>query len=133
MKLHLNPTSGIPLYQQMVEQVKLAIQTGAVVVGDQLPSVRKLSEELLVNPNTVARAYRDLEQEGVIELKHGSGAYVLESIIVRAELMSKARKIVSSAIKKLSSFELSEIDIRRLVEDELARSRTDSYTGKKVA
>lgn len=133
MKLHLSPTSGIPLYQQMVEQVKLAIQTGAVSVGDQLPSVRKMSEDLLINPNTVARAYRDLEQEGVIELRHGSGAFVLESIIVRAELMVKAKKIVSSTVKKLSSFELTEVDIRRLVEDELARRRTDIFKGKNVA
>lgn len=133
MKLHLSTTSGIPLYQQMVEQVKLAIQTGAVAVGDQLPSVRKMSEELLINPNTVARAYRDLEQEGVLELRHGSGAFVLESIIVRAELMIRAKKIVSSAVKKLSSFELSEVDIRRLVEDELARRQTELYKGKNVA
>ena len=133
MKLHLNPTSGIPLYQQMVEQVKLAIQTGAVAVGDQLPSVRKMSEELLINPNTVARAYRDLEQEGVIALRHGSGAFVLESIVVRAELMGKARKIVNSAVEKLLSFELVEVDIRRLVEDELARRRADNQLRKNVA
>lgn len=133
MKLRLNPSSGIPIYQQMVEQIKLAIQTGAVTVGAQLPSVRKMSEELLINPNTVARAYRDLEQEGVIELRHGSGAFVLESLVVRSELMKKAKRIVSVAIDKLSSFELSEVDIRRLVEDELARRRSDSTTDINVA
>lgn len=131
--MHLNPSSGIPAYQQLVEQIKLAIQTGALKAGEQLPSVRRMAEELLINPNTVARAYRDLELEGVIELRHGSGAFVLESLVVRAELMKKAKNIVSAAVQKLEGFELSEDEIRRLVENELSVRRASRPRGKNVA
>jgi GntR family transcriptional regulator len=133
MQLRLNPTSGISLYQQLIEQIKLSIQTGAVRAGEQLPSVRKMAEDLVINPNTVARAYRDLEAEGVIELRHGSGAYVLDSIAVRSGTMQKAKAIVHTAVTKLTAFELGEDEIRRLVESELANRRADQQGGKRSA
>ena len=71
-----NASSGVPIYLQLMEQVKHAVETGALRQGDQLPTIRKLAEDLVVNPNTVVRAYRDLEHEGVVELKQGSGAFV---------------------------------------------------------
>src|SRR5947208_15924835 len=124
MVLHLNPASGIPLYLQLIEQVKHAIETGAIRSGEQLPSVRKMAEDLLINPNTVARAYRDLEHEGVIELKHGSGAFIRESIAPRANIMQKAQTVVKSAVDRLESLHLNEEEIRRLVENELSSRRT---------
>ena len=66
----------MPIYLQLMEQVKHAIETGALRPGEQLPSIRPLAEELVVNPNTVAKAYRELEHEGVIELRQGAGAFV---------------------------------------------------------
>src|SRR3954466_10013258 len=69
MVLRLNPASGIPLYVQLIEQVKHAIETGAIRAGEQLPSVRQMAEDLLINPNTVVRAYRELEHEEIIELR----------------------------------------------------------------
>src|SRR5437764_7044363 len=71
-----NPSSGVPIYVQLMEQVKHAIETGALRPGEQLPGIRPLAEELVMNPNTVAKAYRELEHEGVIELRHGAGAFV---------------------------------------------------------
>src|SRR6266568_7633697 len=71
-----NPSLGVPIYLQLMEQVKHAIETGALHPGDQLPGIRPLAEELVMNPNTVAKAYRELEREGVIDLRHGSGAFV---------------------------------------------------------
>ena len=71
-----NPSLGVPIYLQLMEQVKHAIETGALQPGDQLPGIRPLAEELVINPNTVAKAYRELEHEGVIELRHGAGAFV---------------------------------------------------------
>ena len=68
-----NPSLGVPIYLQLVEQVKHAIETGALRSGDQLPGIRPLAEELVINANTVAKAYRELEREGVVELKHGAG------------------------------------------------------------
>src|SRR5882757_9344488 len=107
MVVHLNPASGVPLYLQLMEQVKHAIETGVLHAGKQLPSVRHIAEELLINPNTVARAYRELEHEGIVELKHGSGAYIRESVVERARLLQKARTVVRSSLDRLDSIDLS--------------------------
>ncbi len=133
MVLRLNPASGVPLYLQLIEQVKHAIETGAIETGEQLPSVRKMAEDLLINPNTVARAYRDLEQEGIIELKHGSGAFITDSVTARAKIMTKAQTIVQSALDRLALFDLTEEEIRRLVETELSSRRAAKSPRKKYA
>jgi GntR family transcriptional regulator len=109
-----------------MEQVKHAVETGELRAGDQLPAIRKLAEDLVMNPNTVARAYRELEHEGVIELKHGLGAFVSESIIARTRVMRRAQAIVQSAVERLAALDLSEDEIRRLVENELALLRSSS-------
>ncbi len=133
MVLHLNPASGIPLYLQLMEQVKHAIETGVLRAGDQLPSVRQIAEELLINPNTVARAYRELEHEGIVDLRHGSGAYIRESVVERTKSMQKARTVVRSSLDRLDSIDLSEDEIRRLVESELALRRSSGQKRKKHA
>ena len=130
MPLQLNPSSGVPLYLQLIEQIKHAIETGALPTGDQLPSVRQMAEELMINPNTVVRAYRELEHEGVIELKHGSGAFICESIVPRTKLMQKAHAVVQQAMDRLESLDLAEDEIRRLIENELGRRRTRSAKKK---
>jgi GntR family transcriptional regulator len=122
--LRLNPASGTPLYLQLVELLKHSIATGAIKAGEQLPSVRKMAEGMLINPNTVVRAYRDLESEGIVELRHGSGVFVRESVEARADVMRRAGPIVRSALDRLASLDLSEDDIRRLLENELALRRT---------
>ena len=133
MAIQLNPSSGVPLYFQLVEQIKHAIETGAMKSGDQLPSVRKMAEDLLINPNTVARSYRELEHEGVIELKHGAGAYIRESIVPRARVMQKAQHIVKTALDQLTTLNLSEDEIRRLVETDCSRRRALKQQRKKYA
>src|ERR1700749_4447943 len=103
MILRLNQSSGLPLYLQLIEQVKHAVETGALRPGDQLPAIRKMAEDLVMNPNTVARAYRELEHEGIIELRHGSGAYIAESVVLNTRVTRKAQTIVQSAIEKLAA------------------------------
>lgn len=76
--IQVNPSSSNPIYAQIIEKVKYSIANGSLKVGDQLPSVRELASQLKVNPNTVAKAYRELEYEGIIQVRHGSGAYVSE-------------------------------------------------------
>ena len=122
--LRLNSSSGTPLYLQLVEHLKHSIATGAIKAGEQLPSVRRMAEDLLINPNTVVRAYRDLESEGLVELRHGSGVFVCESVSARVDLMKKAEPIIRSAVGRLESLDLAEDDIRRLMENELALRRT---------
>ncbi len=117
-----NPSSGVPIYLQLMEQVKHAVETGALRAGEQLPGIRPLAEQLVINPNTVAKAYRELEHEGVIELRHGAGAFVSASPKAgrAAEKLRAAQAIVSGAIEKLQARGLTEEEIRRLFEAELA-------------
>ena len=66
MQIHVSDADGTPLYQQVVTQIRFLVASGRLEEGEQLPPVRKLAEQLLINPNTVARAYRELESEGVV-------------------------------------------------------------------
>jgi GntR family transcriptional regulator len=76
MQLHISPHDGIPIYLQIINQVKYLIAAGRLAPGEALPPVRKLALQLLINPNTVARAYRELESAGVLQARQGSGVYV---------------------------------------------------------
>ena len=133
MTLRLNASSGTPLYLQLVERLKHSIATGAIRAGEQLPSVRKMAEDLVINPNTVVRAYRDLESDGIVELRHGSGVFVRESVSARTDVMKKAEPVIRSAVDRLEALDLDEDDIRRLMENELALRRTARQTRKRRA
>ena len=76
MKVHLNPRSGIPIYVQLVTQIKHLVASGRLATGAELPAIRVLAEQLLINPNTVGRAYRELENAGILVSRRGSGTYV---------------------------------------------------------
>src|ERR1700744_1591296 len=117
----VNPSSGIPLYLQLMEQVKHAVETGALREGDRLPTIRKVAEDLVMNPNTVVRAYRELEHEGVLDLKHGSGALTKATADGRARLVHEAQKVMHSAVERLLARGLSNDELRRVFENELAR------------
>jgi GntR family transcriptional regulator len=117
-----NPSLGVPIYLQLMEQVKHAIETGALRPGEQLPGIRPLAEELVINPNTVAKAYRELEHDGVIELRHGAGAFVKAPEPGRSgtDTLRAAQPIVAAAIERLRGRGLSDDEIRRMFEAELA-------------
>src|SRR5437763_5431867 len=122
MLLRPNPASGVPIYLQLMEQVKHAIETGALRPGEQLPGIRPLAEELVINPNTVAKAYRELEHEGVIELRHGAGAFVSANARLN-KLTAKlriAQTTVAAAVERLRARGVTDDEIRRLVAAELA-------------
>jgi GntR family transcriptional regulator len=131
MLFRLNPSSGVPIYLQLMEQIKHAIETGALKAGDQLPTIRKLAEDLVMNPNTVVRAYRELQHEDVIELRHGSGAFISESVGGRTRVTGKAQSIVQSAIERVVDLGLTEDEIRRLFDNELAQLRAEKSSGGK--
>jgi GntR family transcriptional regulator len=118
-----NPSLGVPIYLQLVQQVKHAVETGALRAGDQLPSIRPLAEELVINANTVAKAYRELEREGVVELKQGAGAFVADTGRAKqggAEKFRGAQPLVAETVGELRRRGLSDDEIRRLFEAELA-------------
>src|SRR5262245_64503202 len=122
MLLRPNPSTGVPIYLQLMEQVKHGIETGALQPGDQLPGIRPLAEELVINPNTVAKAYRELEHEGVIELRHGAGAFVSRNAGATklTDRVRAAQAIVAAAVERLRARGVTDEEIRRLFEAELA-------------
>ncbi|MDX2153653.1 MAG: GntR family transcriptional regulator [Bryobacteraceae bacterium] len=117
MLFRLNPGSGLPIYLQLMEQIKHGIATGALRAGEQLPGIRKMAEMLAMNPNTVAKAYRELEHEGILKLHHGAGAFISEQVDGHlANRMKKAQPIVEQAVARLLELGVPGEEIRRLVE-----------------
>src|SRR5690554_2050775 len=80
VRLFINPHSGTPVYRQLVDQLKRGVRGGILKPGEQLPTVRELALELTINPNTAARAYRELEAEGIITSIQGKGSFIAEEI-----------------------------------------------------
>src|SRR5258708_33540722 len=125
MIFHVNHASGTPIYMQLMEQVKHGIETGALRPGEHLPTLRKLAEDLVINPNTVVRAWRELEHEGIVELRHGSGAFVSHAAAGRMKISRKEQSIMQSAVDRLTAAGLEEDEIRRLLERELAQLKAE--------
>ena len=89
MQIHISANDGVPIYLQIVNQVKYLVACGRLAPGEELPPIRALAEQLLVNPNTIARAYMELERDGIVAKRHGSGTYVSDagSPLARKERM----------------------------------------------
>ena len=119
-----NPSLGVPIYLQLMEQVKHAIETGALRPGEQLPGIRPLAEELVINPNTVAKAYRELEHEGrhrAASRRRGASSRARRRRARRrADALRTAQPIVAAAVERLRDRGLTDEEIRRLFEAELA-------------
>ena len=79
MRIHISSSDGVPIYLQIVNQVKYLVASGRLAPGEELPPIRVLAEKLVVNPNTVARAYRELEAAGVVEKRRTAGTFVSEA------------------------------------------------------
>ncbi len=124
MLIKTNPSAGTPIYIQLMQQIKHAIESGTLNPGDQLPSIRNVAKDLFVNPNTVVKVYKELEHEGIIELRQGKGAFVKPESLVhkRSEILHKARPYIEYLIKKLKSDGLTEDEIRRLLDIELNKN-----------
>jgi GntR family transcriptional regulator len=121
MLLHVNTSSGLPVYLQIEGQVKQAIAAGALQQGNALPSVRKLAAQLRVNPNTVAKAYQNLEREGVIRTVPGGGTYVADSNpgLLKSEKLRRLRPVARQLAVESTQLRLAPGDVVKLVEDEL--------------
>ncbi len=117
----LAPTTGQPLYLQLMQQIRHAAETGALRDGDQLPSIRTLAEELVVSPNTIAKAYSELEHEGRLELRQGSGAFICVKRRTRslADQVQASRRRLREVIEQLREDGLLDEEIRRAFEAEL--------------
>jgi GntR family transcriptional regulator len=121
MLFKLNPSAGQPLYLQLMQQIRHAVEKGALQQGDQLPGIRTLAEELVISPTTVAKAYSELEHEGLLELRQGSGAYisVKRRGLSQMQRVHEASRQVRQLISELREVGLTEDAIRRIFEAEL--------------
>jgi GntR family transcriptional regulator len=81
---HLDTHTGVPAYLQIVQQVKQALRLGLLTTGDQLPTVREVVEQVIINPNTVLKAYRDLEREGLVASRPGQGTFIIQTLAATA-------------------------------------------------
>lgn len=99
MQLHITPGDGAPIYRQIIDQVKNLVAAGRLQPGDEMPTIRALAQQLLINPNTVARAYRELEAQGVLLSRQGSGTVVADggSPLARGE----RKRLLTKQIDKL--------------------------------
>lgn len=121
MFFHVNASSGVPIYLQIEAQVKNAIAAGAIKRGGALPAVRKLAVQLGVNPNTVARAYQNLERDGVIVTSAGGGTHVAENGVglLKSEKLRRLRPYARQIAVEGKQLRLSDEEILRAVQDEL--------------
>ena len=113
--------AGTPIYRQIVDQVRLAVATGALEPGDPMPSVRALAERLLVNANTVAKAYGELVRDGVLESQQGLGVFVAEKrqVYSKAERRRRLRQAVDAFVHEAVFLDFTAEEIREAMEEKL--------------
>jgi GntR family transcriptional regulator len=133
VSLHIVIATGsvAPIYRQIVDQVRLAVAAGAVSEGDPLPSVRALAEELVVNPNTVAKAYADLIRDGVIESQAGRGTFIgpRRQVFTKAERQRRVQQSLDTFVNQALSLDFTPQEIRALVAEHLDRAGARTSSG----
>lgn len=117
IEFHLDPRSGVATYLQIVQQVREALRLGTIDVGDQLPTVREVVADLAINPNTVAKAYRELEREGLVLARQGRGTFVARSLTPAASLprYGALRAELERWLERAAGAGLDEESIRALI------------------
>jgi GntR family transcriptional regulator len=120
---NIQPGANTPIYRQITDQVRLAVTTGKLAVGDQLPSVRALAEELVVNPNTVARAYADLMREGLLESRAGRGVFITpkRKVFSRAEGWRRLEPLLDTLIGEAMTLDFTREELREALEKKLTQ------------
>ncbi len=117
----IDPKSAVPIYRQVMDQICRAVAAGVLVSGEQLPSVRELAAQLLLNPNTIARVYRDLEREGLVETRRGEGTYISSnaSALREAERRRLIAEELAAVARDVQAFGFSEAEAMQLFREAL--------------
>jgi GntR family transcriptional regulator len=102
-EIGLDPRSGVPVYRQIIDQIVAGLAAGSLRPGDQLPTVRQLAVDLAINPNTVIRAYRELEIRGVLDTQQGSGTFISDKPVPRddSERQRRLTQVVGEFVSRL--------------------------------
>lgn len=119
MQLHISTDDGVPIYLQIVNQVKYLVASGRLRAGEELPPIRALAERLLVNPNTVARAYRELELAGIVEKRRTAGTYVSDqgSPLARRERLKILRQRIDALLAEARQLDIAWEDVLKLIDE----------------
>ena len=123
---HIDPRSPTPIYAQIAARVRIAVASGDLTTGDSLPSVRSLAGTLRVNPATVVQAYRDLERDGVVEMRQGSGTFIANlSPEARGHTREQeARRLVRDLLEQAARLAICPAELRRALDSELGGIRS---------
>jgi GntR family transcriptional regulator len=118
MRFSLDASSGVPLYRQLIEQVETAVVSGRLRGGERLPTIRALSVALKINPNTIAKAYNELEIRGILKTQVGSGTFISEKTTEAGDdrRQAKMNEALGRFLREMGSLGLSKEDIIRLIE-----------------
>jgi GntR family transcriptional regulator len=127
----INTGLTAPIYKQITDQVRLAVATGRLKVGDQLPSVRAMAEELVVNPNTVGRAYTDLAHEGLIESRAGRGVFVTRKrkMFTREEGRRRLEPLLENLIGEAMVMDFTQDELREAFSKKLSQCQWNFKKG----
>lgn len=117
MQIHINTRDGVPIYLQVVNQIKYLVAAGRLSAGEELPPIRVLAEKLVVNPNTIARAYRELELGGIVEKRRTAGTYVSDqgSPLARKERLKILTDRIDQLLAESEQMGVSLEEVTRLV------------------
>ncbi len=118
MQIHISTNDGVPIYLQIVNQVKFLVASGRLAAGEELPPIRGLAEQLLINPNTVARAYRDLEAAGIVEKRRTAGTYVSDqgSPLARRERVKILTERIDALLAEARHMDVSIEDVFKFIQ-----------------
>jgi GntR family transcriptional regulator len=117
MHIHLSPNDGVPIYLQIVQQVKYLVASGRLAPGEELPPIRTLADQLIINPNTVARAYRELEQAGVVTKRRTAGTYVSDagSPLARRECLKILAERIDALLAEAHALNVGTDEVLHLI------------------
>jgi GntR family transcriptional regulator len=129
MQIHISSSDGVPIYLQIVNQVKYLVASGRLAAGAELPPIRVLAEKLLINPSTVARAYRELEMAGIVEKRRTAGTYVSDqgSPLARRERIKILAERIDALLAEARQMNIDVEEVLKLVEQ---RNRALQPTGR---
>ncbi len=128
MYFKIDTSNGVPVYEQVARQITFAVASGGLVVGEMVPSVRIMARQLAINPNTVARAYRQLQDQGIVETVRGSGLAVSKG--AKSKCLAARNRLVRQRIEQVlmeaRQSQISDEEIKNIVNEELKKSKNST-------
>jgi GntR family transcriptional regulator len=133
LNISISTGSSIPIYKQITDQIRHAVATGKLTVADQLPSVRALAEELVLNPNTVARAYADLAREGLIEARAGRGVFVIPKrrVFNREEGRRRLEPLIDAVMGEAMAMDFTPEQLQEVFENKMREWKFEEWSSLK--